>query len=613
MRRLLTTLVILLVVLVAGMSALVLLVNPNDFRSYMIKKVEQSSGYHLTLEGDLRWHVWPQLSILAGRMALTAPGAAAPAVSADNMRLDVKLLPLLSHQLYVKQVMLKNAVIRLTPDSAEQSQPDAPIAPGGNQADDSSGSLWKFDIDNLRVVDSLLIWQRANNEQINVRDINLTLQQNEKHQAQIELSSRVNRDQRDLSFNLAANLDLQQFPRQIGAQVTQFSYQLEGADILAGAIKGEGSVQAVYQQASQQIALSQLMLSANDSQLTGSVSAQLGPVPAYILDLGATQLNLDTLSGWQTKNPDEEKLSQPVTASPVIANQADDPQQNLQVLRDFNAQLKLKADQVTYRGMSINQLAVQANTQQGLMTVTTLSGKLAGGDFSLPGSMDVRADKPLINLQPQLRHIELGEVLKAFDMPLALTGTFNMQGDLSGDRLNATAFERRWQGTAELSMQNAQLHGLNIQQLIQQAVARNDSSVRGEDNNQRYTTVQQMSAKASLSKGQITLSELQAESPVMSLTGSGTVNMPGKQCDLTMNVRVTGGWQGNNALIAQLRETPIPLRVYGPWEQLNYQLQVDQLLRKKLQDRAKDALNKWAEKNKGSQDGQDLKKLLDKL
>lgn len=613
MRRLLTALVILLVVLVAGMSALVLLVNPNDFRGYMTKKVEQSSGYHLTLEGDLRWHVWPQLSILAGRMTLTAPGAAAPAVSADNMRLDVKLLPLLSHQLYVKQVMLKNAVIRLTPDSAEQSQPDAPIAPGGNQADDSSGSLWKFDIDNLRVVDSLLIWQRANNEQINVRDINLTLQQNDKHQAEIELSSRVNRDQRDLTFNLVANVDLQQFPRQVDAQVTQFSYQLEGADILAGGIKGEGSVQAVYQQSSQLIAFSQLMLSANDSQLTGSASAQLGPVPAYSLDLSATQLNLDTLSGWQTKTPDETTQPQPVTSAPVIANQADDPQQNLQALRDFNAQLKLKADQVTYRGMSINQLAVQADNQRGLMTVETLSGKLAGGDFSLPGSMDARTAKPLIKLQPQLRQIELGEVLKAFGMPLALTGTFNMQGDLSGDRLNAAAFERRWQGTAELSMQNAQLHGLNIQQLIQQAVARNDSSVRGEDNYQRYTAVQQMSAKASLNKGQITLSDLQAQSPVMNLTGNGTLNMPGKQCDLTLNVLVTGGWQGNNALIATLRETPIPLRVYGPWDQLNYQLQVDQLLRKTLQDRAKGALNKWAEKNKDSQEGQDLKKLLDKL
>ncbi len=38
MRRLLTTLAILLVVVVAGMSALVLLVNPNDFRGYMVKK-----------------------------------------------------------------------------------------------------------------------------------------------------------------------------------------------------------------------------------------------------------------------------------------------------------------------------------------------------------------------------------------------------------------------------------------------------------------------------------------------------------------------------------------------------------------------------------------------
>jgi AsmA protein len=33
MRRVLTTLMILLVVLVAGLSALVLLVNPNDFRA----------------------------------------------------------------------------------------------------------------------------------------------------------------------------------------------------------------------------------------------------------------------------------------------------------------------------------------------------------------------------------------------------------------------------------------------------------------------------------------------------------------------------------------------------------------------------------------------------
>ncbi len=90
MRRFLTTLMILLVVLVAGLSALVLLVNPNDFRDYMVKQVAARSGYQLQLDGPLRWHVWPQLSILSGE-CLTAQGASQPLVRADNMRLDVAL------------------------------------------------------------------------------------------------------------------------------------------------------------------------------------------------------------------------------------------------------------------------------------------------------------------------------------------------------------------------------------------------------------------------------------------------------------------------------------------------------------------------------------------
>jgi|UniRef100_UPI0035C6EE64 AsmA protein len=611
MRRLLTTLVILLVVLVAGMSALVLLVNPNDFRAYMVTKVEQKSGYHLTLDGDLRWHIWPQLSILAGRMTLTAPGAKAPVVSADNMRLDVKLLPLLSHQLFVKQVMLKNAVIRLTPDSEEQNQPDAPIAPAGH-AEESVDTPWKFDIDNLRVVDSLLIWQRANNEQINVRDINLTLQQNAKRQAQMELSSRVNRNQRDLTFNLAADIDLQQYPRRIAANVTQFSYQLEGADILAGGIKGDGSTKVVYQQTPQQLALSQLSLGVNDSTFSGGVSIQFGEIPAYTLNLTSAAVNFDAFSGWQSSSSQVSQV-QNVTSSPVIASQMDDPQQNLEVLREFNAQLNLSVDQLTYRGMNISHLSTQAENRQGLLTLHSFSGQVAGGDFALPGTLDARGRRPVISVQPMVKQVELGSILKAFEMPQVMTGKFSMQGDLTGDRLTSQSFERRWQGTAQLAMQDAQLHGLNIQQLIQQAVARNDSSVRGQDDYQRYTEVKQLSAKASLNQGTVKITELGADSPLLKLSGNGTVDMPGKQCDMQLNVRVTGGWKGRDDLIEQLQKTPIPLRVYGPWNQLNYQLQVDQILRKTLQNRAKDALNKWADKNKDSREGQDLKKLLDKL
>ncbi|NIH16220.1 outer membrane assembly protein AsmA [Serratia symbiotica] len=609
MRRLLTALVILLVVLFAGMSALVLLVNPNDFRAYMVKKIEQNSGYQLMLAGDLRWHIWPQLSILSGHVTLTAPGAQAPLVSAENMRLDVKLLPLLSHHLFVKQVMLKNAVIRLTPESEEQPPVDASIAPVTPFAE-SVDTPWKLGIDNLRIVDSLLIWQRANDEQINVRDINLTLRQNDQRQVQMALSSRINRDQRDLTFTIAADIDLQHYPRQINAKLTRFNYQLAGADILNGGIKGEGHAQVAYQQTPPHIVFNPVSISANDNQFTGDISATVAEVPALVMNWSSANLNLDALSGWQSRTSSEPQVT---ASAPVIASQIDDQQQDLAALRDFNAQLIMQVDQLTYRGMNITQLAVQADNQRGLLRLHKLSGQLADGHFSLPGSLDARSDKPIIALQPLLKQVELGTLLKAFDMPQVMSGKFSMQGELTGDRLTLPSSIHRWRGSAQLAMQEGQLHGLNVQKLVQQVVARSDNSVRGQDTYPHYTAVAQLAAKASLNQGRVKISEMNAQSPLLSLDGSGTVNMVGKQCDMAINVRVTGGWQGRSDLIEQLRKTSIPLRVYGPWAQLNYQLQVEQILHKTLENRAKNALCNWVEKNKDSREGQDMKKLLDKL
>ena len=176
MRRVLTTLMILLVVLVAGLSALVLLVNPNDFRAYMVRQVEARSGYQLKLDGPLRWHVWPQLSILSGRMSLTAPGASQPLVSADNMRLDVALIPLISHQLQVNQVMLKGAVIQLTPQTEAVRDANAPVAPRENTLpDEPSDTGWSFDIGKLKVADSVLVFQHDHQEQVTIRNINLQM------------------------------------------------------------------------------------------------------------------------------------------------------------------------------------------------------------------------------------------------------------------------------------------------------------------------------------------------------------------------------------------------------------------------------------------------------
>ncbi|VUS64421.1 hypothetical protein SB6421_00504 [Klebsiella huaxiensis] len=615
MRRILTTLMILLAVVVAGLTALVLLVNPNDFRAYMVKEVADRSGYQLELDGPLRWHVWPQLSILSGRMTLTAPGAAEPIIRADNMRLDVALMPLISHQLQVKQVMLKGAVIQLTSKTEAVRSQNAPVVPHDNtlpQVSEDRG--WSYDVRQLQIADSVLFFQHEDGEQVTVRDIRLQMEQDEHHHATLDFSGRVNRDQRDLALSLSAQVQGGDYPHSLKAEISQLNWQLRGAELPAAGISGQGSLQASWFEDAKKLSFDKLNLSANGSAITGNASVVLGEQPDWTLNLQASTLNLDSLlthaSPATDNGANQQGQSQTRQLRPVIANS--DIQQDYNALRAFNARMTLTADQLQWRGMNFTQVKGDISNQQGLLTINQLQGNLDGGNLSLPGLLDARSDTPQASFQPKLDNIEISSILKAFNYSLNLTGKLTLSGDFSGEKIDADDFRRNWQGQAQIQMTDTRTEGLNFQQLVQQAVERS-TNVQAQENYDNATRLDSVSSALELDNGLVTLRRMQGQSELMALTGQGELNLLKEDCDMRFNVRVLGGWKGESKLIDRLKQTAIPLRIYGNWQTLSYSLQVDQILRKQLQDEARKRLNDWADRNKNSQDGKDVKKLLDKL
>lgn len=615
MRRILTTLMILLAVVVAGLTALVLLVNPNDFRAYMVHKVAERSGYQLKLDGPLRWHIWPQLSILSGRMTLTAPGAAEPVVRADNMRLDVALLPLISHQLQVKQVMLKGAVIQLTPETEAVRDLNAPVVPHDNtlpQVSEDSG--WSYDVRQLKVVDSVLFFQHESGEQVTVRDIRLQMDQDKIHHATLDFSGRVNRDQRDLALSFSAQVQGGDYPHSLQAEISQLNWQLRGAELPANGISGQGSLQASWLEDRKMLSFDKLNLTANGSAISGNASVVLGEQADWKLNLHASTLNLDSLlthtDAAGDSSASQRGQSQPRQMRPVIADS--DIQQDYDSLRGFSAHMALTADRLQWRGMNFTQVKSDISNQQGLVTINQLQGELDGGLISLPGTLDARTDTAEASFQPKLDNVEIATILNAFNYSLNLTGKLSLAGDFSGQRIDADDFRRNWQGQAHLQMSDTRTEGLNFQQLVQQAVARS-TNVQAQENYDNATRLDSMSSDLLLDSGEVTLKSMQGQSELMALRGQGSLNLLKEDCDMRFNVRVFGGWKGEGKLIDKLKQTAIPLRIYGKWQALSYSLQVDQILRKQLQDEARQLLNDWVERNKNSQDGKDVKKLLDKL
>jgi AsmA protein len=65
-------------------------------------------------------------------------------------------------------------------------------------------------------------------EQVTVRNINLQMEQDAHHLASLEFSGRVNRDQRDLTLSLNANVNASDYPHQLTADIQQLNWQLTG-------------------------------------------------------------------------------------------------------------------------------------------------------------------------------------------------------------------------------------------------------------------------------------------------------------------------------------------------------------------------------------------------
>lgn len=108
----------LIALLVVVILAVVIFVDPNDYRDDIAAIVERETGRTLTLSGDLKLSVFPWLALETGAATLSdAPGFGdEPFVSIERARLSARLWPLLRGRLEIGKLELHGARIRVITD-----------------------------------------------------------------------------------------------------------------------------------------------------------------------------------------------------------------------------------------------------------------------------------------------------------------------------------------------------------------------------------------------------------------------------------------------------------------------------------------------------------------
>jgi AsmA protein len=108
----------LVALIVIVLIAVLLFVDPNDYRDDIEQLVERETGRELTLSGDLELSVFPWIALKMGAASLgEAPGFGdEPFVTIQEARVGARLLPLLSGKVEAGEVRLVGARIRLITD-----------------------------------------------------------------------------------------------------------------------------------------------------------------------------------------------------------------------------------------------------------------------------------------------------------------------------------------------------------------------------------------------------------------------------------------------------------------------------------------------------------------
>ncbi|MFB9142940.1 AsmA family protein [Vibrio artabrorum] len=111
MKKLLIFIAVPVFVVIAAILALVLLVNPNQFKPLIVEQAQKQTGLDLVIEGDINWQFFPSIGFELGQTELRNPeGFTQPNLfKVETVGVDVSVVPLFSNQLEIGNITLDGA------------------------------------------------------------------------------------------------------------------------------------------------------------------------------------------------------------------------------------------------------------------------------------------------------------------------------------------------------------------------------------------------------------------------------------------------------------------------------------------------------------------------
>ncbi|WP_447783217.1 AsmA family protein [Pseudomonas germanica] len=238
------------------------------------------------------------------------------------------------------------------------------------------------------------------------------------------------------------------------------------------------------------------------------------------------------------------------------------------------AKLDVDADltfgQLTLDKLPIQNAALKATGQGGLLTLTNLSGELYNGGFAANGTLDVRPTAPVLNLQTKLNRVPVEKILESQGKNPPVKGLVTLTSNVTGSGNSQQALIDTLNGNASFVINNGVLLNANLEQQLCKGIATlNRKTLSGEPRG-KDTPFQELKGNLTFRNGVASNPDLKVRIPGMTVNGDGDIDLRVLGMDYRVGIIVEGDTSAMPDPACQVGEKFVgvewPLRCRGPLE-----------------------------------------------
>ena len=668
MKKVFIALALVLVLLVGAVVAAPFLVPSETIKSQLTAQVEAATGRKLTVDGDLDLSVLPSLAVDMGDVHFAnAPGSEiADMVTLKELKIELKVLPLLSGAVEVARFVLVEPAIHLEVDADGNPNWELGVASveepasssEGDAGEEISGSLpiTELKLGDIRIENgSLVYFDRQADSEERVEAINMQVALADiKSPLQANGSLDYKGEAIELDLGLAAPYDVIQggmSPLGLGVKSALVQLGFDGEINNQGAPSTGGSIDlsipsvkglvawlaepmALETEAletltlagklngsANRIAFTDAVISLDKIRGQGEVTADLtGSTPKVSgrLDLGMVDLN--PYMPPSAEGADGEGDTVPAEGEAGAAGDwSDDPIEL--ALGGVDLAFELTLEGLKANEVKLDRTVLALNMAGPKLTADLKEFGLYDGKGQGRLVVDAANGAPTIEQQFTLTGLQALPFLTDAAEFERLEGSADANFSLSTTGGTERQLVENLNGDGQVTFADGAIVGVNVAAMVRNV---GSAFLSAEANETRKTDFAELGGSFTIRNGTLTNNDLLLQAPGLRVNGAGTVDLPNKHVDYRIDPKAAATLEGQEGA-TDVAGVLVPVAVTGPFDDLSFKPDlsgvVEQAIKdpKALEKQVKDQIEAVGGSSKDVKDAlkdigkDDAKKLLDKV